>query len=157
MTATILSPFVWRKYPGTRYPYRLIQPLQVRLDAPWLPIHPTITFLSQGKTIATLKDNVLTIHSGYAIDGASGAPLDEHILLEVFLHDLFYQFGQCTGAPWTRRQADQLFLQLMRLHNFPLARTYYHAVRFFGWLHYRSHSNTWLKYTPKYQAGENRR
>ena len=151
MKATILSPFVWRKYPGTKYPYRLIQPLQVRLDAPWLPIHPIITFICR-KKIAELKDNILTIYTGYAIDGASGAPLDEHILLEVFLHDLFYQFGQSTGAPWTRREADQLFLQLMRLHRFPLARTYYHAVRLFGWFHYRSHSNTWLKFSPKYNA-----
>jgi hypothetical protein len=47
-------------------------------------------------------------------------------------HDGLYQFGKQAGVK--RKEADQLFLQLMKESDFSWAYIYYFIVRAVGWL-----------------------
>ena len=49
-------------------------------------------------------------------------------------HDILYQFGKQAGVK--RKEADQLFLELMKESNFSWSYIYYFFVRAVGWLFY---------------------
>ena len=49
------------------------------------------------------------------------------------IHDALYQFLK-TDAPYSRKEADACFLQLMTTSDFALRYLYWAVVRVFGWL-----------------------
>ena len=62
------------------------------------------------------------------------------------LHDALYQFKGEHNI--TRKEADKEFLYQLKKVGFKWAKTYYRAVRLFGWMY-----GSWKpKYTPTYVA-----
>lgn len=48
------------------------------------------------------------------------------------IHDALYQYKEEISI--TRKQADEIFYDILRMEDFYWARTYYYAVRLFGWM-----------------------
>jgi len=104
------------------------------------------TFKDQDDTIrAVLHANgEFSIRSGYAWDGCSpalklgrwwmGTPTPPETRAACLVHDALYQF--LDDAPWSRAEADAIFLALMKSGGFALAPVYYGAVRTLGGLHH---------------------
>lgn len=63
-----------------------------------------------------------------AVDTGTGRPKTYYASL---VHDALYQFLH-DGLPYTRKDADRFFLQLMKETDFALRGLYYVAVRIFG-------------------------
>ncbi len=55
------------------------------------------------------------------------------------IHDALYQFLK-TDAPYTRKEADALFLEIMGSKDFALRIIYWAVVRIFGWLFWQGMS-----------------
>jgi hypothetical protein len=50
------------------------------------------------------------------------------------IHDVFYQFSYDVKSFVKRKEVDLLFYGILRENNFRLAKIYYGAVRFLGWM-----------------------
>jgi len=92
----------------------------------------------------------VTIPKGYSWDGCSpkfvwkdlilgtpdgtnrgdGLPATYHASM---VHDALYQYK--STVPVTRKQADQLFYEMLKERGFYWAKIYYIAVRAFGWIY----------------------
>ena len=86
----------------------------------WMRLSPT----AHGKTR-------MGIRAGYSWDGATMVP-DFCLFLETLFHDACYQFRHTQHFPFSRRECDDAFLDLMKLGKFPLAIVYWRGVRMFG-------------------------
>lgn len=85
-----------------------------------------------------IDHTALVIAGGYAWDGCSpkrrcgrfyfGTPDFEPTRLASLVHDIGYQFAGAQHWPFTKHEVDVMFLDIMRLGRFPLARAYYGAV-----------------------------
>ena len=53
-------------------------------------------------------------------------------MLATLVHDVLYQFRLTEHFPFSRRECDDAFLDLMKLDRFPLAVIYWRGVRMFG-------------------------
>ena len=98
----------------------------------WMRLAPTIC----GKTL-------LTIASGYSWDGMTRA-LDLQNYLEPLVHDCLYQFRHTEHFPFSRRECDDAFLDLMKLGGFGLGIVYWRAVRMFGGC-FKGQNGEWSK------------
>lgn len=87
----------------------------------WMRLSPTVG----GKTLMTIRE-------GYSWDGATLVP-DFGLYLETLVHDVFYQFRLTEHFPFSRRECDDAFLDLMKLSKFRLRYIYWQGVRRFGW------------------------
>lgn len=121
---------------GHKWRYRTLRTTRILIDA---PIDETISFRDRngiewvrmgptacGKTAKLIRE-------GYAWDGATCVP-DFGLHLETLNHDSDYQFRRTEHFPFSRRECDDAFLDLMKLGNRPaiLAITYWRGVRVFG-------------------------
>lgn len=88
----------------------------------WMRLSPTIC----GKTLMTIRE-------GYSWDGMTCVP-DLMMYLEPLVHDALYQFRHTEHFPFSRRECDNAFLDLMKLAGFGLALVYWRGVRMFGGL-----------------------
>jgi hypothetical protein len=128
-----------------RWPFVLTNKLVVDLC---LGLRGKHVFLERGVEIGRLNGDILTIHAGYASDGASpyfgnlcglriGTPSHRKTAPGFFTHDFLYQFGRLTCCPWTYAQADDALYNLMRWEGSVLAAPYHAAVSILGGLHRR--------------------
>lgn len=127
------------------WPFVLTKDLIVHLGMGFKGIHK---FIDKGVVMATLVNDTLAIHAGYASDGASphictigpiriGTPSHKRIAPGFFAHDCMYQFGSLPCCPWTYAQADDVLYHLMRERGSILGAPYHAAVSIFGGLHRR--------------------
>lgn len=120
-----------------RWKYRLTEPQSFH----GIARHPAGTVHIIGATpkrphLATLHHSgILTIHPGYAWDGATSAPDLTKLQRAVVLHDLLCQC--CESPDWhlTRFQCDRLFYREARQSAPILAPFYYAGIRIGGQLH----------------------
>lgn len=110
-----------------------------------------ITFRSGGKVWLKIGVDELIISKGYAWDGCTpklarigsvwigtwdgnicsttGKPSAYYASL---VHDVLYQFLDCYQMPFNRKDADNMFLSILKRDGFPFSRVYWLAVRLFG-------------------------
>lgn len=91
-----------------------------------------------GQLIATLVDDCLTIHEGYASDLCSpavrvagcwiGTPTGPGEELAAFVHDCTRQLLGHPCAPWTRKDTDDLFYDFLGEGHSKVRRLYHFAV-----------------------------
>jgi hypothetical protein len=96
-----------------------ITTIRVKLDVPC----PNLVFKHRGKELARIEGGWLIIHPAYAWNGCSpkwkvlwfvfGNPDPEATRLASLVHDLFYQFLLCPGFPFTRKDCDSAFFDLL--------------------------------------------
>ena len=81
------------------------------------------------------------IYAGFHYDGASvprplwpltGHPMRSSTEAASLIHDFFYRTGLVS-----RKDADRAFLERMEADGVKHAWTYWLAVRWFGWIHYK--------------------
>jgi len=108
-------------------------------------------FKDNGKTWLTIKeDGTIIVRKGYSWNGCSprisvldlfsiGTPngVVDHTGLPMTyeascVHDALYQFLFHPNMPYSRCEADYIFLELMWRRNFGLRYPYFMAVRLFG-------------------------
>ena len=123
----------FRRNRDRKWRYTTLVPIQVIIDA---RINRSIVFTDEdGKIWAGMEKvgfkTLLTIVKGYSWDGATCAP-DFNQQLAALVHDVLYQFLHTEHFPFSRRECDDAFYDLMKLSKFPLARVYRRAVRIFG-------------------------
>lgn len=124
---------------GREWRFRLTADFVINLGCGWIVTHE---FYDRGKQIGRLIGDELTIFEGYAWDGCSpawrvfgvwiGTPTPLPALIPSLVHDMLYQFMSVSCVPWDKRQADEIFWNLMVEKNFPLKGTYHGAVAIFG-------------------------
>jgi hypothetical protein len=90
----------------------------------------------------------LRVRAGFKTDGASipallwpliGNPYDPHTIGPAIIHDALY-----SAETFPRDRADRIFLALLRQNSREASRkaaTFYRAVRWFGWLVWRRHTD----------------
>lgn len=129
-----------------RWRYTTLRTTRIKIDVPsdetisfrdrhgieWTRLAPTIC----GKTLKTIRE-------GYSWDGATKVP-DCGLYLETLHHDSDYQFMRTEHFPFSRRECDDAFLDLMKLAKFPLAIVYWRGVRMFGGA-FRGSNGEWSK------------
>jgi hypothetical protein len=100
----------------------------------WMRMEPSAC----GKTRGSIRE-------GYSWDGATMVP-DFCLHLDTLVHDAFYQFRRTDHFPFSRRECDDAFLDLMKLGKTPnaLAMVYWRGVRTFGGA-FRSQNGEWSK------------
>jgi len=88
----------------------------------WVRLEPA----AGGKTAKLIRE-------GYSWDGATMVP-DFGLFLETLNHDSDYQFRLTEHFPFSRRECDNAFLDLMKLGKRPaiLSTTYWRGVHIFG-------------------------
>lgn len=131
---------------GKKWRYTTLRTTRIVIDH---PINERISFRDRngiewfrlsttacGKTLASIPE-------GYSWDGATCAP-DGGLYLATLVHDVLYQFRFTRDFPFSRRECDIAFLDLMRIARFPLAPVYYRAVRWFG-KNRGGHNGEWSK------------
>lgn len=88
-----------------------------------------------------IDNGVWCVSQGTIWDGATAVPDgSEHpdkpgypaLWLASLIHDLGYMYMDREDFPYTRREIDDLFIQLMKQVDFPFALIYYIGVRWFG-------------------------
>ena len=92
---------------------------------------PDCNVSHESRLLAEVRDNVLTIHKGYAFDGMTNFGDEANNLPAAILHDFLYQ-----SALVSRRVADKLLTATMRSIGASHSRLVYAGVRLFGWMHY---------------------
>jgi hypothetical protein len=137
----LLSSCRYERKPRGKWPFVTTGDLRYNLG---LGLKGSHTFCDGEKSIGRLEDDILTIYTGYASDGASpgfiipffgwrfGPPSPKSSAPGFFLHDFLYQFGGLPCCPWTYEQADDAFEALLIAHGFSLPRSYHSAVTIFG-------------------------
>lgn len=100
----------------------------------WVRLEPTAC----GRTRKTIRE-------GYSWDGATCVP-DFGLYLETLNHDSDYQFLRTEHFPFSRRECDNAFLDLMKLGGKLklLALTYWRGVRMFGGA-FKASNGEWSK------------
>lgn len=136
------SDFHWTTGPEWRF--CLTADFTICLGTGWPGYHE---FYDNEKLWGVLRGDVLTIKSGYAWNGASpawylcgrwiGTPTPPSAMVPTLIHDLLFQFMDVRCAPWDRRQADNIFFNLMAQYRFRLKGTYHGAVAILGSLYRR--------------------
>lgn len=95
--------------------------------------------------VSLLDTGLLTIHAGYAWDGASGPAINTKTIMRASLvHDALYQLIREGVIPFeARAQADRLFHQIaLEDGMWPLRAWWmYQAVRVFGGLYLRGRAD----------------
>jgi hypothetical protein len=129
-----------------RWRYTTLRTTRIKLDAcldetlsfrdrngiEWMRLTPTICGKVQ-----------LEIREGYSWDGATIVP-DFCQMLATLVHDALYQFRQTEHFPFSRRECDDAFLDLMKLDGFKLAIVYWRGVRMFGGA-FKGQNGEWSK------------
>ena len=119
---------------GHWWKYTTLRTTRVRID---FPIGETISFRDKNGiewmrfTPTVCGKTLMTICEGYSWDGATIVP-DFCQMLATLVHDVLYQFRLTEHFPFSRRECDDAFLDLMKLDRFPLAVIYWRGVRMFG-------------------------
>lgn len=145
MTARSLTSFPYDDC-GGKWPFVLRRDACVNLG---LELTGSHWFECRGQRIAHLSGDMLTIHAGYASDGASpyfgklfglriGTPSHARTAAAFFTHDLLYQIADCPCQQlWTYRDADKVLHDLMSQRGSCLGGAYHAGVAIFGGLHRR--------------------
>jgi len=87
---------------------------------------------------ASLKDGILEIKKGYALDGASGPVINTRdTLVASLVHDVLYQamrLNLIKSNSENRKIADKNFFEILKMHGVNTIRrkVWYFAVRLFG-------------------------
>lgn len=131
---------VWKFVHQTDFTHQTNILLGRQCDYEWLSIEDgTITVKgSNGKGYAwdgcTPKKNFLHITWGN-FDGKlkrfKEGDYKPYTYYGSMIHDVLYQYKRC--APLTRKEADLIFLQLLKEAKFMWANLFYFGVRCFGW------------------------
>jgi len=117
------------------FPYLLLQDLRIVTDARWAKTDGVkylfcTDYHGSELILGSLHNGEFAIFPPYQSDGATMAPDFKKIMLRVFYHDIMCQFCNVGNTPFTRKDADDFFLEGMKLDRFPLAPLYYKGVRF---------------------------
>lgn len=130
--------------PRSNRKYRFILLKDVTLEVPMLAGRTArISFRDvRQKEWARVSGSKLIMRAGYAWNGATpcfwflfcwvGTPTPPPVVLPTLVHDICFQFLLCANWPIPFKEANDLFLALLKIHDFRLANTYYGAVRDFG-------------------------
>jgi len=120
---------------GGKYRFQLIADFEIDLRKGWTGYHD---FFDKDSRIAVLDGDKLTIMAGYAFDGCSpafriggywfGTPTPPATVAAALVHDCLRQFMGVKCAPFTRKDTDDIFYDILKAHKFPLADEYHGAV-----------------------------
>lgn len=120
---------------GGKYRFVLTADFTVDLNKGWSGYHD---FRDGDRRLAILDGDKLTIFAGYAFDGCSpafsiagywfGTPTPPATVGPALVHDVLRQFMGLECAPYTRKDTDDIFYDLMVANKFPLAMEYHGAV-----------------------------
>lgn len=131
---------------GKKWRFTTLRTTRIKIDVPidetvsfrdrdgveWMRLSPTAC----GKTLKTIRE-------GYSWDGATCVP-DCGLFLATLNHDSDYQFRRTEHFPFSRRECDDAFLDLMKLDGFKFAMIYWQGVRKFGGL-FKGDNGEWSK------------
>jgi len=110
--------------------YRLAENFVFRM--PTRMSTPVIFVSHSGYTIGEWRGFVLTIFSGYMLDGASGWPDHEIAMPGFVLHDFGYQLAQIL----TRKEWDRAMFDVQEAVSYRWRHIVYAGVRLGGWKAY---------------------
>ena len=118
-----------------KFPYLLLCDLRTVTDAPWAQTKGVrylfcTDYKGRELVLGSLHNGEFVIFPPYQSDGATMAPDFRKIMRRVFYHDIMCQFCNIGNAPFTRKDADEFFLEGMRIDRFSLAPLYFKGVRF---------------------------
>ncbi len=131
-----------------------------------LPVSDDLIFRDSDDKVRLIieTDGKITVTQGYRWNGCSPKFYAFDLVLGVpdgithsisgrpktyeasLIHDALYQFLK-TDAPYSRKEADACFLQLMTSSDFALRYLYWAVVRVFGWLFWHG-----MKYKRKWHG-----
>ena len=128
-----------------KWRFTLQETVRFFLDHETPATNKTLGFADRaGNQWLTITGRVVEIAGGYSWNGCSPRPLgkwgiwwlgtpDVPATIKASLpHDVLYQMMDQPGFPYTRGDIDRIFLRVMQLHGWPLARAYWAAVRTCG-------------------------
>ncbi len=129
----ILSPVIYRR--GGKHSFTLEGDLMVNLHKGYCGNH---VLMDGGRVWAVLRGDILTIKAGYAFDGCSpailflgvwaGTPTPEAIVPAAAVHDVLRGYMKLPCVPFTRKDSDDIFYDMLREARFPLANEYHGVV-----------------------------
>jgi hypothetical protein len=131
----LLSVFAWA--PSERHRGVMSKDCVIDIRKGYIGRHE---FWSGDQLIATLANDHLTIHAGYASDLCSpaikvcgiwfGTPTSEREALAAFAHDCLRQIlmARLKCCPWSRKDTDDIFFDLLRDQKSRFSSIYHGAV-----------------------------
>lgn len=122
-------PIAWKKN-CRKFPYGQSEDYVLQVFAKWANVKNELGFFHDGLLLATLRRGLLTIKQCYTSDGATLAPDFDRVIPACFVHDFICQFYRHRLAPFKRSDGDQLFRDIMRLHEFEYRHIYGAIVPF---------------------------
>ncbi len=119
---------------GGKYRFTLLEDYTIKLDTGWSGRHD---FYAGGELRARLRDDVLTVAAEYAFDGCSpafrimgkwiGTPTPKNAIAAALVHDVLRQFLSLECVPYSRRDTDAAFYNVLRDSGF-WGRDVYHGA-----------------------------
>lgn len=133
-----------------KWRFTLQEDVRFTLDGSFPLVFSPLTFSDkEGHEWCRIEGRILEVANGYSWNGCSPRPLgkwgiwwlgtpDVPATIQASLpHDVCYQMMDQKGFPYSRSQIDKIFLQVMQLHRWPLARVYWAAVRACGGIQHK--------------------
>lgn len=130
-----------------KYRFTLKEDVTFVLDEQFPYVKGELSFSdAAGHVWLTITGYEYRVSAGYSWNGCSPRPLGKFgiwwlgtpdvpaTIRASLAHDAGYQMLDAPGFPYSRAQVDNLFLRIMQLNRWPLARVYWAAVRTFGGL-----------------------
>lgn len=132
----ILNPWL-DEYPGRKWRYTLSSSGVFEFIG---VVAPDCTIRHNERLLGFVKDNRLTIMSGYAWNGMSFYPETDDNQIDSLIHDFLYQTGLLP-----RKEADLILKNMSSLHDKKHS-LIYAGVRLFGGLFYAKDKNIRISY-----------
>lgn len=132
----LLSAFTWER----SRKYRAITTCEVVVKLNRPQYRGSHRFVLDGRLLASLDNDILTIHEGYASDLCSpairigkwwiGTPTSEREALAAIVHDVTRQLlaSKLACIPWDRKDTDDFFFEFLKESNSWVSGIYHRAV-----------------------------
>lgn len=141
---------------SAKWRYTTLKTIRIKIDA---TLDETISFRDRNgiewvRMEPTACGKVRkSIREGYSWDGATCVP-DFGLYLDTLNHDTDYQFLRTEHFPFSRRECDDAFLDIIKLGGKPgLGMIYWRGVRMFGGWHLRPQNGEWSKILTTHSVG----
>ena len=128
MKITVLSKLCLHTDYHKQWLYATSAPMSYYIDGVRIP---DCNVSHHARLLADVRNNVITIHKGYAFDGMTSFPDDAANLTAALLHDFLYQ-----TALISRSDSDKALVATMEAVGAKHKSVVWLGVFCFGWMHY---------------------